>query len=54
MNYPALIAWGAGAGCAWLGTYGVVSLTPIPALDSLIAASVVYLLASYKNALRSV
>ncbi|MCY4337391.1 MAG: cytosine permease [Gammaproteobacteria bacterium] len=54
VNYPALIAWGAGAGCAWLGTYGVVSLTAIPALDSLIAASVVYLLASYKNALRGV
>ena len=42
VKYQALIAWGAGAGCAWLATYGAVSLTSVPAMDSLIAASVVY------------
>lgn len=42
VKYPALIAWVAGAGCAWLATYEIITLTTVPAIDSLIAASVVY------------
>ena len=44
VKYPALIAWVAGSGCAWLATYEIISLTTVPAIDSLIAASVVYFL----------
>ena len=44
IKYPAFIAWIAGAACAYFATYEMISFTTIPAIDSLIASFVIYLL----------
>ena len=43
IKYPAFIAWIAGAACAYFATYEMISLTSIPAIDSLITSFVIYL-----------